>query len=206
MSRLPLLFKAFLLATAVLSASSCSTFLRSDVVTFHEGPLPNGERIRVQALDPDKARSLEFRRYAGLIADELSRIGYTPVDAMDAPVDLVAEVDYSIAVGPTEVRVDRSIPYARYHFYYGRFANPYYFGIHDGWEPQVYTTASYLRTLQMNIVQTDEAKSRIFEGRVQSTGTQNNLPEIMPYLITALFANYPGESGVTKVVTIEMDE
>ena len=94
MSRLPLLFKAFLLATAVLSASSCSTFLRSDVVTFHEGPLPNGERIRVQALDPDKARSLEFRRYAGLIADELSRIGYTPVDAMDAPVDLVAEFDY----------------------------------------------------------------------------------------------------------------
>jgi hypothetical protein len=58
----------------------------------------------------------------------------------------------------------------------------------------------------MNIVSNDRLRSHLFEGRVRSSGRQGELAEVMPYLITALFQNFPGESGVTKVVTIEMDE
>ena len=200
------LLKMVLTTASVILLAGCNNFLRSNVVTFHEGPLPAGETIRVQAKDPDKAKSLEFRRYAALIADELRKIGYSPVNAPEADAELVAEVDYAIAIGPTEVRVDRDVSYARYHFYYGRYYDPFYFGVNNTWSPKVYTVASYDRSLEMNIVRSGTDGERIFEGRVQSPGTRNNLPEIMPYLITAMFTNFPGESGVTKVVTIEMDE
>jgi hypothetical protein len=43
----------------------------------------------------------------------------------------------------------------------------------------------------------------LFEGRVQSTGREREIARVMPYMITAMFNNFPGESGVTKVVTIE---
>jgi hypothetical protein len=56
------------------------------------------------------------------------------------------------------------------------------------------------------IVEASGDRERIFEGRVQSTGQQNRLPEVMPYLITAMFSNFPGENGVTKMVTIETDQ
>jgi hypothetical protein len=27
----------------------------------------------------------------------------------------------------------------------------------------------------------------------------------MPYMVTAMFTNFPGESGLTKIVTVETD-
>ena len=96
------------------------------------------------------------------------------------------------------------MPFARYHFGFGRYYDPFYWGIYDTYTPEVYSVPTYMRNLQMNIVDESEGE-RIFEGRVQSNGTGNQLPEVMPYLITAMFENFPGESGVTKVVTIETD-
>jgi hypothetical protein len=192
---------------ALLLLSACTSFMRSDVVAFYEGPLPQGETIRVEASDPEMGRSLEFRNYARLIGAELTKLGYTTVADPDSAVTLLAEVDYSVEAGPTDVRVERRLPpYVRYHFYYGRFQDPFYFGVDNRWTQEVYSTPSWLRRFTMNIVENNPERTRLFEGRVQSSGRQNLLPQIMPYLITAMFTNFPGESGVTKVVTIEMDE
>lgn len=189
----------------LMLSGGCTSALRSDVVTFHEGPLPAGETIRVVAADPQLQTSLEFRNYANLISEELRKIGYTPAGTQ-GQAELLAEVSYSVEPGPTTVSIDRPERFVRYHFYYGRYYDPFYFGVYNNWGPEVYTTPSYQRTLLVNIMHNDNERSRIFEGRVQSTGRQNLLPQIMPYLITAMFTNYPGENGVTKVVTIEMDE
>lgn len=196
-------------ALAALALSSgCTPTLRSDVVTFHDQPLPSGETIRVQAADPDKAGSLEFRRYAELIAQELGDIGYTPLPPDSAQEsELIARVDYGVEQGPTEVRVRQDPPFARYHFYYGRFYDPFYFGLSRDWGPgyrDVQSINTVVRRLEMDIERSDDGE-RLFEGRVESSGRQANLPEVMPYMITALFTNFPGEDGVTKVVTIERD-
>ncbi len=193
-------------ASLGLLLSGCATLLRSDVVTFHEGPLPDGETIRVVAADPEKVPSLEFRSYANLVSEELRKIGYTPVTDENADAELLAEVDYSVEAGEPLVHVDDPNRYVRYHFGLGRFYDPFYFGVYDTWNPQVYTTPTFMRNLQLNIVSNDDAMNRVFEGRVQSAGYDNQLPEIMPYLVTAMFKNYPGENGVTKVVTIEKDK
>lgn len=200
-------FKALLCAAALLALQGCAQFLRGDVVAFHEGSLPQGETIRIEALDPDTGRSLEFRSYARMVAEELRQLGYEPLEDAAANAELIAELDYSISPEGEETRATRRFPpYVRYHFHYGQFNAPYYFGFDNSWTDEIVTTPSYLRQLSMNIVRNDAARTPLFEGRVRSSGRQGELAQVMPYLITALFANFPGESGVIKVVTIEMDE
>lgn len=198
-------FKVPVLFVALVLLQACTPTMRGDVVTFHEGPLPMGETIRVEALDPAKGQTLEFRQYARQVSDELRAVGYQPVAAGES-AELVAQLDYSIDMGPVDTRLERDGPYAYYHFSYGRYRDPFYFGMMNRWEPEVRSTPSYIRKLSMVIAHNDEQREHVFEGRVESIGSQRQLPEIMPYMVTALFANFPGESGVTKVVTIEMDE
>ncbi len=195
----PLVLLAF-----VSLLSACSSMMRGDVVTFHEEPLPAGETIRVEALDPSKGQTLEFRRYAQQVSDELRNVGYLPVSDDEEAV-LIAQLDYAVETGPVNVRLERDGPYAYYYFSYGRFRNPFYYGLTNRWEPEVRSTPTYIRTLSMAIVKNERQQERLFEGRVESIGASRQLPEVMQYLITALFSNFPGENGVTKVVTIEMD-
>ncbi len=200
-------FAELMLLLLFVLLPGCTSILRSDMVTFHEGSLPKGETIRVEARDAAKTQSLEFRNYARLIGAKLDKLGYSFVDDPAAQTALIAQVDYSVTQGPTEVRLDPPMrPFVHYHFYYGRYYDPYYFGLDDEWPRDIVTTPNYLRNLSMIIVKNTEGKPHVFEGRVQSRGQQNMLPEVMPYLITALFTNFPGENGVTKVVTIDMDE
>lgn len=194
-----------LAGTFLILVSGCASKLSSDVVSFHEGDLPDGETIAVVPLDEGKQNSLEFQHYAELIKKSLSKIGYVPVDD-PLGVDLLAKVDYEVSDGRVETRTRMEPPrgYAHYHFYYGRYYDPYYFGYYDRWTPDVRSYTVYDRTLSMNITDTDNEKA-LFEGRVRSTGRENEIAEIMPYLVTAMFTNFPGESGVTKMVTIERD-
>lgn len=199
------------ITAGLLVLSGCASRISGDVTTFHENVMPAGETIRVVAADPEKTQSLEFRSYAQRINEELRKIGYTPVTEPDVVADLIAEVDYDVEAGPTEVYTDRSRSYVRYHFGFGRYYNPWYFGFYDPFydpfwsEPEVYSNPTWQRSLELNIQKADGEHERVFEARVESNGNENSLPEVMPYLITAMFENFPGESGTTKVVTIEKD-
>lgn len=211
--------RGLLAAFSLLVLSACQTAVQSDVVTFHQEPLPMGESIKVRAANPEKEGSLEFRRYAELVVQHLRDIGYDPLPlGSDAPSELIAEFDYEISQGPTEVVVSDRRLYSRYHFHLGRFYDPFYFGLYDSWDPffsgpvfsdpfftDAQTIDSFVRRLELNIIDPEPQRERIFEGRVESVGPRSELPEVMPYMITAMFTNFPGESGVTKVVTIERD-
>jgi hypothetical protein len=203
------------IAASLLVLTGCASRINSDVTVFHDQIMPAGETIRVVAADPENNQSLEFKTYANRISDELRKLGYTPVTEADVVADLIAEVDYSVDLGPTEIHTDRSCSYMRYHFGFGRyynpmFYNPWYSGFYSPMfydpffdQPEVYSTTTYNRSLEMNILKADGDNERVFEGRVESNGTEGSLPEVMPYLITAMFSNFPGESGTTKLVTIE---
>jgi hypothetical protein len=202
---------------SLLLLTGCAARIQSDVTTFHTDVMPAGETIRVVPADPDKIGSLEFQTYASRIGDELRKMGYTPVSETDVVTDLLAEVDYAVEEGQPQIYTDNSDAFVRYHFGFGMYRSPFYFGGRRGfydpfyydpfWDaPQVYSEPTYNRTLEMNIVNNDGGDlERVFEGRVESNGTESALPEVMPYLITAMFTNFPGESGKTKLVTIEKD-
>jgi len=196
------LTRILLLAPLLALLTSCAGTLRSDVVTFHEGVMPYGETIRVEAVDTALSGSLEFQHYADMIRKELGRLGYTPVPAGE-PTQLVARVAYSVSEGQTEIRsYPNNNGFARYQFWYGHYHTPYYYGFSTDWEPEIYSYTVFNRKLEIDIQQATDGKV-LFEGRVQSLGREREIAKVMPYLVTAMFTNYPGESGVTKVVTLE---
>lgn len=93
---------------------SCARNIDCAVTTFHELPLPKGEPIRIEPMDPAKWGSLEFKEYASMIAVQLKAVGYTPVGKGEA-AELISEVDYKIEPGQTKI-TRRPGSYVRYHF------------------------------------------------------------------------------------------
>jgi len=191
-----------------------------NLVTFNEGKLPRGETISIQPVESLAPDSLEFSYYRVLMADKLRKLGYTPV-ASDEPATLVATVDYSVSDGQKRFGSEQRsgatyIPsyfsnysskypskyYARYHFYNGRHHSPFYYGYSDQWPPEHYSYVVYNRKLEINILDSSTAE-KLFEGRAQSIGREKEIASAMPYMITAMFNNFPGENGITKVVIIE---
>ena len=184
----------------LLLLGACATTVTTEVTRFHNDTTPAGETVAIVPLDNAKTGSLEFAAYAKLVAKKLSDIGYKVVDAGANP-DLLAKMDYS--VGPPQTKI-KSWPrnFVHYHFYYG---DPYPFFYGQYWdEPDYYSYTVYMRTLKVNISRANGES--LFEGHVDSVGQDHNLNEVMPYLVKAMFNNFPGESGVTKVVTIQKDD
>lgn len=188
-----------MLLVVVMLLGACAGQVTSEVTRFHRNGHPMGETIAVVPLDDAKRGSLEFDAYAGIVAAKLSQIGYTVV-AADANPDLLAKMDFSVGPGETKIR---SWPrnFVHYRFYYGYYY-PYYFG-HYWDEPYVYAYTVYPRSLDLTIVRA--GGESLFEGHVKSFGQEQNINEVMPYLVEAMFHGFPGESGVTKVVTIQKD-
>lgn len=203
-------------ATALLLISACAMKGHHNLVRFHEGRLPQGETISIKPAETLTPDNLEFSYYRVLMADKLRKLGYTPV-ASDEQATLVAKVDYSVSDGQERIGSEQRnaatyIPsylsnypskyYARYHVYNGRHHSPFYYGYSDQWPPETYSYAVYNRKLEINISDSSTAEM-LFEGRAQSIGREKEIASAMPYMITAMFNNFPGENGITKVVTIE---
>lgn len=177
----------------------CATQVTSEVTRFHQDAKPMGETIAIVPVDQAKQGSLEFASYARLVAGKLTEIGYKVVDVSANP-DLMARMDYT--VGPAQTKI-QSWPrnYVYYQFNYGSYF-PYYYS-HYWDEPEIYSYTIYPRTLDLKIIRS--GGESLFEGHVKSIGREQNINQVMPYLVEAMFNNFPGESGVTKVVTIQKD-
>jgi len=182
-----------------LIVACTGTGVTSEVTRFHRVQQPSGETIAIVPADEARVGSIEFASYAAIVADRLAALGYKVVTSGET--DLVARMDY--AVGPAETEI-RAWPrnYVHYHFRLGH-PYPYYFG-HYWDEPEVYAYTVYPRSLDIDIV--DKEGTAVFEGHVRSVGRESNMNQVIEYLVDAMFQNFPGESGVTKVVTISKDK
>jgi hypothetical protein len=198
------------LFTALLAA--CTSPVRNDVTSFHDSALPRGATVRVVPLDSHKARTLEFEHYARLVNEHLRQAGYVPVDN-DAEATLLAQVDYSISDGETVIRTRPGLYGGRY----GPWQDPLWYGYYRPWYdpfyyhrpfrdtyPETYSYTQYHRELHLRIV---DAHARgnakpLYEGRVHSTGREGELASVLPYMVTAMFEDFPGQSGVTREVSI----
>lgn len=194
-----LLVLAFLL-------SACATTIKSDVTTFHNLPAPNGQTFAIQPADPSMKGSLEFEQYAGLVRGRLIDYGFR-ADSSGSP-DLIVRMSFGISEGEEKIR---SYPgydpfyafgygYFGHYPYYGGFWGPYY-PYSYGYSNYVSSYTVYTRRLELTI--SDRNGQRLYEGRTISVGRDNSLPQVMPYLVQAMFTDFPGQSGVTKRVAID---
>lgn len=202
----------WLILMACLTLAACASTFRSDVARFHRlNEVPQTATFVVVPSDDSKqTSSLEFQQYAGLVRRELTKFGYRPASAGNA-AELIVEMDYGVSKGEQVVRSRPTVFYGFYghsspfytgYWYRGALYGDYPFGYRD-----VYTETMYNRTLKMVIVRSANAGREVmFEGEVVSIGRDRRLPEIMPYLVQAMFTNFPGESGVTKEVVITLPD
>ena len=225
------IYKIVFSLVVVALLTSCTQSIRSSVTRFHQLPQPNGEKIVIVPANPANNGSLEFANYATLVGNALGSLGYVPANGGEA--DLIVELDYGVDEGQQRVRMSPSMtgyfgygsfygryynpwfPYRNPYFYYGGFNSPFFHhpGIYDpfgyyplGTAPRVRTYMTYNRHLKMVIKPNKEGALNLYEGEVKSTGRNNRLHEVMPYMVQAFFTNFPGESGASENISVEVPE
>jgi len=198
-------FQKFTLIALGFLVASCASNVRNDVAVFHDLPAANGASISITALKQENKDGLEFGEYAILIASALEDQGYVITDGNS---DLVATLDFSRSEGRDKMRAlygpDAS---------WGNWNRD--FGFYWGYDNPFYRTPFYNRSdvtvvtvyaHQLRLLIDDKNGKRLYEGTVIAENRAKNLPEMMPYLVEAMFTDFPGESGKTKHILIEKDK
>lgn len=195
---------------AALLLAGCAANFKSDVARFYTPALPKGETFQVVASDPAKVGSLEFAQYADLVRNKLVAQGYRPAAQGETPT-LDVRLDYGVSTGREQIRSTPTpafgfyglAPYGFYGYYpYGRYGfGGYGYGAFGGSE--VSSRTIYTRGMTLEITKAGKPEEKLFEGRALSDGSDGRLTEVVPYLVQAMFDDFPGQSGVTKRVVIK---
>lgn len=204
MSRpLPLLTQLLAIATLALLAA-CSQPFEARVQSFQSMPPVQGQTFYVKPATPDRQGSLEFAAYASLVGTELQKLGFRPA-ASPETADLQVMMDFSSGPGRERIATRPSMNSSWGWYGWGR-AYPGWWGPWGPWgDPwggqEVYSFTVYPAYVHVAIVRTAD-KTPLFEGRAETTTRSNDLPSIMPNLVTALFTDFPGASARSQVVRV----
>ncbi len=180
----------------IILLAGCSKTIVSDVTRFHNLPTPDAETIEVVSMDPALQNSLEFGQYANLVGQHLGKVGYSPPNGPTSK--LIARIGYAIqtAEGIIEGGPRTSVAI-------GASGGSRHSGVGVGIsiplgksEPR----QEYVRILSLEIIRRSDGL-KLYEGHVSSRG-QEGLPIIMPYLVDALFQDFPGETGTSNKVKV----
>jgi hypothetical protein len=207
------LMRRLLLWLAVLSAvllSGCAgTIVRSQVTAFHEWPADLGEKSYSFSHDARQANDLEYRNYENLVRNELQRLGF----AETAGGRLKVSLDYD--VGSRDVQVVEPVImdpwygpgyFGRYHYPYGLYspyADPFWFGP-PVVQPVERHYVVYMRRLSINIARAAGGKN-LYQVTVKSEGSNPSLAAVMPAMVRSAFADFPGPSGVPRIIELKVD-
>jgi hypothetical protein len=206
MTRLIALLSLFLL-------TACQAVLEADVTSFHGAALPvSGQSFTILPEGP-QAGSLEFQSNAQLVANALVGRGFhaIPPDAQGAAsADLVVLMHYGTSGAKTEIFADIGPTFGAW----GGWGGPRWGGGFGGWGPPYYqdeatsyTTFYHVLELEIFDGQAWRANKRVglFQGRAVGQTANREVNPAMPYLVQALFANFPGVSGQTVKVKVPLN-
>lgn len=201
---------AAMVAVAAVGLSACATTLNTQVTRYQAMPAPQGQTFIVEP-DGGMAREggLEFQRYAGLVAQQLTARGYAPaVNAQSA--NMIVHLGYRVDHGQVEYVSDPFGPSAfgpywgRGSFFYPHFGwgSGFYYGWNDPfWSGGIDSYVEYHSEVDLHIRQAG-TNAPLFDGRAQARSTTNRLDVVLPSLIEALFTGFPGQNGETIKITI----
>lgn len=212
---------------ALIGLSACATGLPTQVSRFQAMPAPAGQTFAIEAASVDNRGGLEFARYADLVRQALVAQGYAPADSPGA-ASLVVSLDYGVDNGRTEVRATPgAFPRSRFGYggygyrpyysrfgYFGRRRSPFYYGWNDpfwyhgydgfgGYNSGFDDVRSY--TVYTSYVDLDIRRrdgQAVFEGTAKARSRTDELPELVPNLVEAIFTGFPGRSGETVRITV----
>lgn len=209
--------RLFLLISC-LALSACSTMIQSEVTAFHEWPQNLQDKTYAFVQTKEQENNLEFRNYRNQLRAELQRLGFAEQGGAP-PARLTVSMDYGM--DSRDVRVIEPVavdpwygspfygpgfygPYWPHYGYYHPFAYPYWYGppIVEQRESQY---RLFTRRLKIRIARVTDGKN-LYDVTVHSEGKNGSLPAVMPYLIRSAFQDFPGPSGVSRVVKLKMED
>ncbi len=219
------LFRLSAAALALGTLAACATPFRAEVARFQQLPAPQGQSFTIEARDPDDRGGLEFNQYAQLVNAEMARVGYRPAapgEAADFAVKLAYGVDqgrervvsdpfgYDPFWGPGWGRSAFSgrplIVRTRGGYRYVRgFYDPFLFGSRFGDHGNIRSYTVYTSGLEM-IIERRATGERLFEGSAEAVSRSNDLTELVPNLVEAMFTGFPGNSGEKVRITVAPPE
>jgi hypothetical protein len=174
-----------------LLLAACTPNLSADVTRFNNLAAASGQTFTIL---PDQAQvgSLEFQSLADRVAGELTNYGFQAVPAT-GPSDFVVFVHYGS-------------PGARQQVVYWGGRPPWPRGPYPYPPYDVYWLFSHFVDVEMvegPAWRRGERRS-VFQGRAITETTARETNVILPYLVRALFTNFPGNNGQTMRISVPM--
>ncbi|RST30549.1 DUF4136 domain-containing protein [Sphingomonas ginkgonis] len=207
---------ALAISVAGVGLSGCVEGLPAKVTRYNALPIPAGQSFFVV---PDRGTrdGLEFQRYAGLVAQNLSAQGFAPA-ANPQSAQLIVQVGYHVDRGTQRLESD-PFPdpfydpfyrgfygrpfYSRFGGYYGGFRSPFYYGWNDPfWYGRGVTSYIEYRSELDMAIRSRTTNQPLFDGRAVARSTTDELAVLVPNLVQAMFTGFPGRSGETVRITV----
>ncbi|MBU3079092.1 DUF4136 domain-containing protein [Sphingomonas quercus] len=205
---------------SMLALGACATSFKADVARFQQLPPAQGQTFFIEAGSAEMQGGLEFQTYASLVSQRLTQYGYRPAESRDG-AQLVVALDYGVDNGRQQI-VSRPAPF--YGPYgggwgggwgrWGRFGGwggyrPFYPGGWGAWGSgwggwggtEIDSYTYYTSFLDMRISRAADG-ARLFEGHAKARSANDRLTELVPNLVDAMFAGFPGRSGEEVRITI----
>jgi hypothetical protein len=211
---------------ALLTATGCAQNFNANVSRFQAMPSAQGQSFAIKPADAKLNGSLEFSTYARLVTSKMTALGYREAAPGEA-ANLLVSMDYGVDEGKER---QRSVPryssfdscygfydpwcrpyygYGRYGsrynwgrgYYYSGFYDPFLFGA--GYDDYVEKYTVYTSGLNLNISKAGTSE-RVFEGKAQAMSLSNNMTQLVPNLVEAMFTGFPGNSGETVRITVPL--
>lgn len=205
------------LALGALGLGACASTLDTTVSRYQAMPAPQGQTFYVVPAGGMAANGgLEFQRYASLVAQQLQARGYTPATSPQN-ANLVVQFGYDVDRGTTRI-VEDPFYGSRYGYgyspFYSSFYSPWYyprFGYRSafsyGWDDPFWfgrgidSYVEYHPQVELHI-RAAGTNQPLFDGRAQARSTTNRLDRVVPSLVEAMFAGFPGRNGEVVKITI----
>ncbi len=200
-----------LTAALMLTLASCASprYVTSDVTRFHTLPAaPSGQTFAITALDKDQEQSLAYRQFADQLLAKLTGFGLRQFTGEAGKPDLVVTLKYEVDGPSPDVRSRGTGVNLGFGYGFGRRG----WGLGGAWDPlntnYTNTDQVYTRRVELDIYKGaswgSATPERVFEGRALSEGLNGQITPVMPFIIDALFKDFPGASGSTKTVRVEV--
>ncbi|WP_372917423.1 DUF4136 domain-containing protein [Sandarakinorhabdus sp.] len=209
---------------AALALSACVAPFEARVARFQQLLPAAGTSFVVEPRDKANEGGLEFATYANLVRQNLVAAGYQEAASAEAAA-LTVQLDYHVSAPREKVQ---SRPGMGFGGWGGGFGpgfgwGPYWgagWGGFGGWgggfgglggfgggwgggfNNDVYSVTNYNTVVAMRINRNADKRS-VFEGRAETVSNSNNLTRLVPNLVTAIFTNFPGNSGETVRVRFD---
>lgn len=198
---------------AVLLLAACAAPITTKVTSFNQWPADAAGSTFSYITPADLANDLEQATYAGYVQKELEKLGL-----QRAPAGQVGRIQVDLQTGNgTKEKKYREAVYQDNYVYlpaYRDAAGNVYPGF---WSPDPFGSRyvgdrEVTRTVQVSNIKLRLLDSKdslpgkpraVFESRVVYEGGNEDLPDLVPYLVRAAFDGFPGQSG--RVRTIQFD-